>query len=125
MAEELFTRLFHLNPVATVLLRAGDFAVLDANDAMCSILGYARKELLGRPVTELDIWPDLEERRRLGERLAQEHTIRDYEFTLKNRNGERRQAVGFIETAMRDNEAVFLAGLADVTERRRSEEEIR
>ena len=125
MTEDLFSRLFHSNPVATVLLRLADFVFIDVNDKCCAALGYAPEELLGRPAGQIEIWPDPVVRQELLERVLRERVVRDIEFTVKTKAGALRQVIGFFEVIGVDQEDLLLASFVDVTERKQTEMEIR
>ena len=53
------------------------------------MFGYEREEVIGRTSLELNIWADPQDRLKMVEALRKEPVIRDMEFILQRKNGER------------------------------------
>ncbi len=55
-SEKRYRKIFEQSKDGILVLDAEQHHILDLNDSMAAMFGYARDELLTRPVT--DIWPD-------------------------------------------------------------------
>jgi PAS domain S-box-containing protein len=123
--EDLFRRLFRSNPVATILLRWSDLAVIDVNPAFSQFAGYAPEELLGRSVRELDFFVERSQGARLLDQLRDGGALRFVEVQFKTKPGERRLSSGFFERLQLEGVDYLLGMIVDETERDRAAAEIR
>ncbi|GFO58431.1 hypothetical protein GMST_07560 [Geomonas silvestris] len=73
---------------AEVFWLSSEGRIMDLNRVACEKLGYAREELVGRPITEIDPEFDHEEPRRLWSELKERGT-RQFETTHQTRDGRR------------------------------------
>ncbi|MBK8475810.1 MAG: response regulator [Opitutaceae bacterium] len=123
--EDLFQRLFQSNPVATVLMRWSDLAVIDVNAAFVEFAGYAAAEVLGRRVEEFDFFVDRHQGEQLLDRLREGVSLRYVEISLKTKAGERRLSTGFFERLELEGVDYLLGMIVDESERDRAAAEIR
>jgi two-component system cell cycle sensor histidine kinase/response regulator CckA len=98
----------------------GDCRFLDVNDAFCRMVGYARHELLGMRITDLEI-------HEADGRSLPEHTRTGlHRFPAAHRHRDGRTI--YLELSvhvLRDGAGRILVGVArDITDRRRSEAEL-
>ena len=103
-----------------------ELKTVEVNATLCKMLGYSQDEMLGK--TPLDFVDD-ENRKIFIEQTSKIPTKlhRSYEITLKKKNGEDLQTY-FNATTIRDESGEVQGAFAlitDITERRRTEEEIR
>jgi PAS domain S-box-containing protein len=128
-AETRFTKAFHASPVGILLTRLSDGRVLDANEAALDLLGYAREELVGKPLLSLGAWAEPEQRAALVERLRTEGTVRNVDVQARKRSGEVADLLCSFERL--DDEIdghaapQALSFIVDITERRRAVEALR
>jgi PAS domain S-box-containing protein len=125
LSEEKFAKVFRSSPdwIAFTTLSEGRF--IEVNDAFLVITGYTRDEVIGRPSSEIGLWVNPQERRRMVEALREKGTIRDHEAMFRMKSGE-------VRTMLRSAEVIDLEGVEcmisvtrDITDRKRAEEEIR
>jgi diguanylate cyclase (GGDEF)-like protein/PAS domain S-box-containing protein len=124
-SEERFARVFHSSPDAIVISRLSDGTYIDANEAWERLCGYPRDEVIGRRSTELGIWVQPRDRERLMVHLANNRTVRDFEFKLRRRSGEVAEALLSGEVVTVGGEECLLSLLSDITERKRAELQLR
>jgi two-component system cell cycle sensor histidine kinase/response regulator CckA len=101
----------------------GDGSLVDVNEAYCSLTGYSREELLGMKVADIDV---LDVPAEIAARLAhiQESGSDRFETRYRRRDGR----VIDVEVSVRFSpaeEVRFHAFVRDVTQRKRSEAELR
>ena len=122
-SQERFVRAFNAGPVAACLTTLGEERFLDVNDAFVALTGYSRAETIGRSHRALGQWSspeDLAKLRRLGEA-----PFRDQEMTLRTRQGDVRSVLLARELIDLGGERVNLKQFYDITERKRSETELK
>jgi diguanylate cyclase (GGDEF)-like protein/PAS domain S-box-containing protein len=88
VSEARYRTLFQTSPDLVDINRLDDGVIIDANDAYLNILGFERKEVIGRTAQELNIWADPCDRQQFVEMLRQNSKCRNLEAKLKKKNGE-------------------------------------
>lgn len=124
-AEQRFAKIFRASPVGIAVSTLAEGRYLDANEALLSLLGYRREELLGRTVTELRVWPEMADRNRFVEELRKSGAIRNLDVDLRSKSGELRATLCNFEQIEMDGEQCLLSLVLDVSERRRLAEQLR
>ncbi|MEZ5511931.1 MAG: EAL domain-containing protein [Gammaproteobacteria bacterium] len=124
-SEEKYRRLFDLAQEGIWVIDADGKTTL-VNTAMATMLGYRKEEMLGRPIYD---FMDADASRVAQENLKRRaHGIEEqHDFEWLSRTG--RKVYTTMQTApIFDDNGVFvgaIAGIMDITERRRAEERIR
>jgi len=124
-SEENFSKAFRSSPTALLITRLADGRYLELNDAYCAIVGFERRELLGRLTTEFNIFVRASDRQAIVQRLLAEGSVRDFELDIRHRSGALRHVVAGQEQITFNGEACILSTLVDITDRKRIEDELR
>ncbi|MFO1285472.1 MAG: PAS domain S-box protein [Rubrivivax sp.] len=122
--ETLLNRLYEASPDAICVGRASDGRILLANAGFLKFTALTQRDVVGRTIGELNLWPDLEEPRRvLREIRAGKGSVRDLRTAVRLRDGSRREVL--VTAAGFDSEGTMLAvvTLRDVTEIERARRE--
>ncbi len=124
-SEQRYRSLFE-NVLEGVYQTAEDGAILAANPALVRMLGYSSEQELKRSVTARDLYVDAGDRGYLLTRLDAEGELRNVELTLRRKDGSH---VTVLENSRRVRDertgAIHYEGtLADITERKRAEQEL-
>ena len=124
-SEEKFAKSFQSSPDAITIssIEAGEF--IEVNDGFCHMSGYTRDEALGRSAEELNIWEDVNQRRKMVAILHREGMVRDFETILRRRNGEPLNCLLSVEPVEISGQKYMIVIARDVTERKRMEQELR
>ncbi|MBN1142314.1 MAG: EAL domain-containing protein [Deltaproteobacteria bacterium] len=124
-SEERFSKIFRCSPISIAItdLESGRF--LDMNEQWERQIGYERAEMLGRKARELGIWADSDLRDKFFAELLQKGSVKDFSVQLITKAGEVRDGVLFAELIALGNRKVVLISGYDVTERKRSEEDLK
>ncbi|MBO0799784.1 MAG: PAS domain S-box protein, partial [Blastocatellia bacterium] len=122
--EERFSKAFRASPDSLVITRVADGLIIEANDSFISLTGYSRDELVGRSSLSLGLYADPEDRRRIADIARAQNYVRDYEFRLRRKTGEIRLVRLSAEPVELRGEHCWLSIGHDITERKRSEEEL-
>jgi PAS domain S-box-containing protein len=124
-SEEKFFKAFHATPDAIVLSRVSDGLLLEVNEVFCRLTGYPRDEAIGRTTVELNLWADLHDRERYFAKVREHGKIREMEASFRTQSGEIRDGLVSSEGIVLGNEPCFLTIIRDVTERKKTDAELR
>jgi PAS domain S-box-containing protein len=122
-SEERFSRIFQLSPTAKVITRMRDGIVLDANEALLELFGFARDEVIGHATDGLWFYDDEAERDAIRQELIAHRRVRNYETRLTMASGRKLNVLFSVELIELDGEACALSIALDITERKRAEAE--
>jgi PAS domain S-box-containing protein len=122
-SEEKFAKAFKASPDAIVISRISDGLIIDVNESFAKLSGYSVDELIGTNTLTLDLYADTEDRKRAVEILKEQNQVRDFEFLMKRKSGERRLMTFSAEPVQIRGEQCWLTIGHDITERKRTEEE--
>ncbi|THB81425.1 MAG: PAS domain-containing sensor histidine kinase [Desulfobacteraceae bacterium] len=121
-SEEKFRLAFMTSPDAINLNRASDGLFIDINEGFTSLMGYTREEVLGKTSHELDIWVDVEDRKRLVEKLLKYGVVKDFEARFRRKDGEIGDGLMSARIIKIDDTDVILSLTRDITEHKRTQE---
>ena len=123
--ERKFTMVFNAAPDGIVIVRASDRVIVDVNDYMCEIAGYAREELIGKLVVSLDVFSDPPSAHHALQMLQRLGGFRNLELDLRHRNGDAIPALVSATSVNLDGEACVLTLVRDIRDQRRAEQALR
>jgi two-component system, NtrC family, sensor kinase len=123
-SEERYRRLYDEAPVGYHEIDA-DGIILGVNRTECELLGYAREEMVGRPIFEFVAEADREESRRaVREKIEEQRPLRTIERKYRTRDG-RMLTLAIEERLARDAQGKVVgirSALQDVTAKRSTED---
>jgi two-component system sensor histidine kinase/response regulator len=124
ISEERFRKAFYLTPDAMAINRLTDGLYVSINRGFTSILGYDENDVSGRTSTELNIWVDLEDRKRLVDGLRKDGLVSGFKAQFRTRAGAIRY--GLMSAAIIDINGVphTISTTRDITERQAAEQEL-
>lgn len=121
-SEERFSKAFHASPVGISICTLTDGRFLDANESFLRSLGWLRQEFIGRTASELGMWVNSEDGRRLSQVLQEQSSIGNQEIKIRTKAGEVRDWLLSVELIDIGSSQCVLIMTSDITERLRSEE---
>ncbi len=126
-AEERFARLLHSEILAVGIAELESGRLVEVSERCAEFFGYAREEMVGRTVFELDLWADPATRARLVKASATPGGASGEEAVFRRRSGELRHALVSLErlTLPGRAEALTMLVLTDLTEHRKLEDQFR
>ena len=124
-SQEQFERSFQLSPVPTVRGRRDGLTITDVNEAFTAMFGYAAEELHDHNAREVGLWADPPTRERFERRLKREGSVRGYEGRLRTKDGQEVDGMISADTVEIGGELWILLAIQDITERKRSEVELK
>ncbi len=116
LSRELFTAVFQASPAATSIAGYYDGRFLEVNDSFVRMLGYARKEVIGRTAVELGIWLDVQDRERLIKTLDANGAVGGEQFRMRTKAGGIRDVILSAERVCARGHVCLLAIVQDITE---------
>ena len=125
-SEERFRGIFEHSPITIVVASVPEGRFVAANEAASRMFGFSREEVIGKTTEEMNLWLDLEDRRRYLEILQRDRRVDGFETTLRKKSGEEINVL--FSTAIMNAEGGNITSLVtvlDITARRRAEFAIR
>ena len=123
-SEERFSRLFQLADMPIGLSRCSDATYVMLNPAWEHLLGIPREEAIGKTAEALGII-DGQHRTAMLASASPEGVVTAYELPLRARNGDVRTVLQSMRQVAFDGELCWLFNVQDITERQRSEKQVR
>src|SRR5271154_6438794 len=119
-----YRRLFEAAKDGILLLDFETGCIKDVNPFLVEFLGFSHRELVGRTVSELSSFRDIESNRAILARLQQDGYVRYGDLLLKTADN-RHIAVDFVSNVYPvGNRKVIQCNIRDITERKQAQEEI-
>lgn len=124
VSEEMFSKAFSSSPNGICITSLDDSRFINVNESLLAATGYSREELIGRTVTEVNLFPDPEEGARLVHWLQEMGHLRNREIEFLTKAGDVRIGVVSAELIELGGRPAMLSTIEDVTASRRMEREI-
>lgn len=124
-SDALFKRVFQATPdmMSLSYLRTGVF--LDVNDNLANAIGMSRRKILGQSIFDLAIWGDPTVAIKIGNAIRTDGSIRQMEASVRRVDGTIFPVKFSAELLNVDGEEVILIIGRDITDEKKSEEELR
>ena len=88
LSEERYRTAFQLSLDCINITRLSDGTFVDCNNAFLALSGLTRDEVIGHTSLDINLWADLDDRRRLLEMVTQEGGCRNLEARFRKKSGE-------------------------------------
>ncbi|MBI5951147.1 MAG: PAS domain S-box protein [Chloroflexi bacterium] len=124
-SKERFALAYRSNPAALSIIQVKTGRFIEVNESFLRLYGYARNEVIGFTSDELNLYPNLEERKKLEWLLLKQRAVAGFEMTTRIKSGEIRNISVSTEAIELDGEVNILAVASDITEQKQAEEKLR
>jgi PAS domain S-box-containing protein len=116
---------FELSPTILAVTDLSDGRIVEVNEAFLRALGYARDEIIGRPISDIRLWvdPGLREKGLVTLRAGQ--PVRDMEARFRTKSGAEIVAIANADLIEVDGRTCVVTALMDITDRVRAETALR
>jgi DNA repair protein RadC len=114
-SQEKFYKALHTSPEIIIITTLDEGKYLEVNDNLTRVFGYTRDEVVGRSSIELGIWPDLEQRKQMVERIKKERHIQNGKAVQRTKSGENRHVLYSSELLTIGGQPCIITFLTDVT----------
>jgi PAS domain S-box-containing protein len=124
-SEERFSKAFRNNPLAITISTESEGRYLDVNEAFLDLLGYQRKEVVGRTAADLEFWAEPLDRGEMIRQLERDEKVAKHQMRYRTAKGKIREAEVSAESIEVDGKRCVLAITRDVTEVMQLEAQLR
>ena len=122
-SEEKFYKVFTTTPDCIAITRMGDERIMEVNRGFEEITGWTREEVIGRMSSEIRLWHDQTERRRMIEELKAGRDVLHREAMFRRRDGSVINVIYSARSIHIAGELSIIFVLHDITDLRRLEGE--
>jgi len=123
-SEARFATVFNSSPMAIAITGIRDNCLMDVNPAWQTITGWTRDEVIGHPPDKFNLWVDPSERERMIKTMLDKGMVQGFEMRGRKKSGETVNLLMSTELIMVAGEQCILSVAQDITERKRTEQEI-
>lgn len=120
-AEERFEQSFNANPAPALICRLADQRFVKVNRGFLDLSGFARDEVIGRSVYEIDLFNGSQQRDHAKDCLREGVTIPQMEAELQLARGGTNLVIVAGQPIEMDDEPCMLFTMADLERRRKAE----
>lgn len=121
--EEILSQIFRLSPAIIAITREEDGRYVDVNDAFTKLIGYSRKEVMGR--TALGLWVNPDDRLKMVESLRRDGLAHNREVFFTCKSGALLPCVCSMSSIEIKGERCIVSVAMDISERKRAEDALR
>jgi two-component system, chemotaxis family, CheB/CheR fusion protein len=124
-ARDLFSKLFHVNPIPTSISRLENGSFIDVNEAYLDFCGLAREDIINHTSEEVKLPLAPEISPGLIARLQKEGVIRNLQLDITLPSGEAKTILASLQNLNFGGADAVMLAFNDITERVRIEREVR
>ncbi len=125
LSLEKFQKTFWAAPIWVVLSALEDGRYIEVNENFLNSMGYKMEEVIGKTSLELNAWVDPRDRDRIVAQVRELGGIRSTEVQRRTRSGAIIDTLFSAETFRIGDKPVMISVSQDITERKRTEEELK
>lgn len=122
-SEEKFATFFYLNPDAILIRSLVDERIVAVNNATKKILGYSSEELIGMPISQLDVWVNPQQRLDAVEVILRKGALDPIEAQFKRKDETIFTGLISAQPIEIESEPCIMSLTRDITEFRRLEQQ--
>jgi PAS domain S-box-containing protein len=124
-SEEKFSKAFRSSPhpISITTLNEGRF--IEVNNSLLEVFGYHLEEIIGRTITELNFWVNLEERERILQIVRDNGVVYNQEVHFCTKSGAVKTVLLSSEQIDIDGNRCLVGVINDITDRKLAEESLR
>lgn len=124
-SEQRFKTIVQSNPIPILITRLADGHMIEANDALLSMFGYTREEIIGHTSLELDMWCHPEERAKLLTLFSETGSVSNFDLEYRHKSGMTGIARMSARSITLNGEPCFLGIGEDITAQKHAEDHLR
>jgi diguanylate cyclase (GGDEF)-like protein/PAS domain S-box-containing protein len=123
-AQEMFEGVFETSPVGLKIVDAETQEYRTVNESFTQQFGYTRQEVESGEVRDEDLWPDLEIRRQIYDRVERGGTVRNVEVRLGRKDGGVFDALFSASPLSVNDRRYLVAAIQDISYQKEVEREL-
>ncbi len=117
LSESKFAKAFHTSPDAVTITRLEDGEYIDVNEGFTNITGYSRDEIIGKKLSDLNVWVDLNDREKVIAELKEKGEVVNYEAQFKGKSNHPGTALFSARLIDINGEECLLSITRDISDR--------
>lgn len=122
-SNELFLKLFDLNPGAISISKLSDLTLYNVNESFLELFGFENKEdVIGRTAEELNILPDSSVRQRVMEGVRKDGRVSSLEGKVRTKNGIDKWVSVSVQMVQINDDPYLLTVTLDISHRKEQED---
>ncbi|MFC4863932.1 sensor domain-containing protein [Pseudomonas sp. MAHUQ-62] len=114
-SQEKFAKAFHSSPDAITITERESGRYIEVNEGFSRLTGYRADEVLGRTVSEMNIWADPAEREHLIELITRNGRVHHLEMLGQHRDGSQKVVEVSVEQIELDGTPCLLLTARDIS----------
>lgn|GEM_PF-2179764 len=118
LSEQKFSSFFNFIPVPVLVCDLYERRIKDANEVFLQNLGYRRDEVVGRRLTDFELWADPNERDSLGRLIVERGALHDIVVGIRRKNGDQGTALFSARIMEIDGTPCIVGVMRDITGRK-------
>ena len=123
-SEKKFKDIFELSPLPMAISTIEDGKYKDVNKTFTKILGYTKKEVIGKSSLKLGIFVDKKERKKALDLFKKQGFLNDFEVKVKHKNGEILTMLFSVNFIKNNKEKFLLTQVVNISDRKKFEQMI-
>ncbi|WP_051280243.1 HD domain-containing phosphohydrolase [Anaerovorax odorimutans] len=124
VSEEKFSKAFHSNAALMAISTVTDELFLDVNEMFLETLGYKKEEVIGKKITDLNIFIDDRQREKIRNIFENSKVIRNAEVFVNSKDGSIHSCFFSIDKIVIGEIPCWITMMIDNTEHKKAEEKI-
>jgi PAS domain S-box-containing protein len=124
-SEQRFSKAFRSNPLGLTISTEKGGRYLDVNDAFLELVGFKRKDVIGRTSAGIRFWSEPRDRQEVLRCLEEEGNVAMHRTRYRTAKGEIREAEMWVEAIELDGQRCLLGITRDITEVQQLEAQFR
>lgn len=124
-SEEKFKKVFLTSPNCLNINRLKDGMYVALNPGFTEIIGYTEDETLGKTSIEMNIWCDLEDRKKWADELSRTGKVRNFETQFRTKSGDTIYAIVSASIIELNGVEHVLSVTSDITQRKIAEKALK
>jgi len=124
-SQEKYSKAFMTSPYAITITRLKDAGFIEVNDAFTKITGYSKEEAITGSSVGLELWEDINDRKRIISDLVNGKNVLSEEIHFRIKNGNIITCLFSEQLININGEQIILSSINDISARKRSEELLR
>lgn len=123
-SEQKFSSAFQFSPSALSVISLKDFIYLDVNNKLLQKTGYAREEIIGHSMSELNLSAKPEQRQKFIELVNQQGSVHDFEYEFQRKDKSTGMGSASAACITIGGKPCLITQTIDITERKKAEEKL-
>lgn len=124
LSRETFFKAFNSSPGLMCITTVKERRYIEVNDRFCTVMGYARGEVIGKTLSEINIWNSCQDLCAFNSILHNKGAVRNLEITFRSKSKEQKIGLLSAEVLFLQGEECIITTIADITELRQIEQEM-